>query len=634
MFRIKAIKILPRWLIILIDLAIISISIVLAYLLRFNFDLTALGARNFYAEVGVFVLFNLLSFLLFKTYSGIIRYTGFQDGLRVVYTLLFVTILSFSFNLLFSYLLGYRFIPSSVIVISFFASSFFLILYRVIVKTIFAFYSNMVKKQKNVVIYGAGQLGRMTKQIIENDFATELKVVAFIEDDKSKQGKVIDGIKIFAIENIGQINHLAKEIIIAIRGISTEKKNLIVDSCLEHGMKVRQVPAIEHWVKGELSVKQIREIKIEDLLGRESIRINNIKVGHDLNNKCVLITGAAGSIGSELTRQVSTYNPSYLILYDQSETGLFEIDTEIKFKYPDTNLVTIIGDIINIDRLENIFKKYQPDIVYHAAAYKHVPMMESNPGEAVICNVLGTKVVADLAHKYHAYKFVMISTDKAVNPTNVMGASKRIAEMYVQSLNNFKVSPDSNYAKYVTTRFGNVLGSNGSVIPLFKKQIEFGGPITVTHPEITRYFMTIPEACELVLEAGAMGEGGEIYIFDMGESIKIVDLAKRMIVLSGLEVNKDVEIHFTGLREGEKLYEELLNNTENAKPTHHEKILIAKVKEEPYLKVSKEVENLIRIAENKDETELVGYMKKLVPEFLSNYSRFEALDKGRENSSK
>lgn len=633
MLKFSTIKILPRWLIVLIDLAIISISIVLAYLLRFNFDLAAIAARNFYAEVGVFVLFNLFSFLLFKTYSGIIRYTGFQDGLRIVYTLLLAAALITGFNLIYLYQTEIRFVPFSVIVISYFVSSFSLIVYRIMVKTIFSYYSHVIRKQENVVIYGAGQLGLMTKQIIENDSSTNLKVVAFLDDDKSKQGKDTDGVKIYKSNDIDQLIYLTKEIIIAIKGVSKEKKNQIVDLCLEYGMKVRQVPAIEQWVKGELSVKQIREVKIEDLLGRESIRLNNIKVGHDISNKCILITGAAGSIGAELTRQVANYSPSYLILYDQSETGLFEIETEINFKHPETNLVTVIGDIINIDRLENIFKKYQPDIVYHAAAYKHVPMMEGNPAEAVLCNVLGTKVVADLAHKYHAYKFVMISTDKAVNPTSVMGASKRIAEMYVQSLSNFKVSLGSNYAKYVTTRFGNVLGSNGSVIPLFKKQIESGGPITVTHPEITRYFMTIPEACELVLEAGAMGEGGEIFIFDMGESIKIVDLARKMIVLSGLEVNKDVEIHFTGLREGEKLYEELLNNTENARPTHHKKILIARVSEEPYLKVSKEVENLIRIAENKDEIELVGYMKKLVPEFLSNFSRFEALDKGKEISS-
>jgi FlaA1/EpsC-like NDP-sugar epimerase len=384
---------------------------------------------------------------------------------------------------------------------------------------------------------------------------------------------------------------------------------------------------VEHWVRGELSLNQIKDINIEELLERESIKLDNYNITQELKGRKVMVTGAAGSIGSEIVRQALYYNPELIILVDQAESDLFEVENELKLKKGTLKIYPIIADITNEDRMECIFKEFLPEIIFHAAAYKHVPMMEKNSSEAVLCNIKGTKQMADLSVKYGAEKFVMISTDKAVNPSSVMGASKRIAEMYVQSLNNYISKKNPDATKFVTTRFGNVLGSNGSVIPVFKKQIEQGGPITVTHPEITRFFMTIPEACQLVLEAGAMGKGGEIFVFDMGESIKVIDLAKKMVRLSGLEVGRDIEIIFTGLRSGEKLYEEVLDINENTLPTYHHKILIAKTREEKYDDVKNSVELLINSAQDNDELKLVGIMKYIVPEFKSNSSKFESLDK-------
>jgi FlaA1/EpsC-like NDP-sugar epimerase len=384
---------------------------------------------------------------------------------------------------------------------------------------------------------------------------------------------------------------------------------------------------VQHWVKGELSLNQIKEIHIEDLLEREAIRLDNRVIQNEIKGKKIMITGAAGSIGSELVRQVIHYGPKFIVLVDQAESPLFEIDNEAKNLGFSTPVISYVADITSHERMKAIFEDHRPDMIFHAAAYKHVPMMENNPSEAVECNILGTKILADLAVEHEAQKFVMISTDKAVNPTNVMGCSKRIAEIYVQSLNNHLKKFALARTSFVTTRFGNVLGSNGSVIPLFKKQIEKGGPITVTHPEITRYFMTIPEACQLVLEAGVMGKGGEVFVFDMGQSVKIHDLAKKMILLSGMTPGKEIDIVFTGLREGEKLYEELLNDHENTIPTHHNKIMIGMVKEYPYTEINSFVELFNDLVVDRNELKMVALMKELVPEFRSNYSRFEVLDR-------
>jgi FlaA1/EpsC-like NDP-sugar epimerase len=484
-------------------------------------------------------------------------------------------------------------------------------------------------KRANVMIFGAGQTGIITRHVLES--TPRMKVTGFLEDDPNKVGKVIDGVTIFEASS-SELNRLfveysIDELIITAKDISLERKNEVVDVCIKHQVRVRTVPPVGKWVKGELSINQIKEINIEELLGREAIKIKNGNIETDLRGKKVLITGAAGSIGSELFRQVILAGPSAVILIDQAESSLYELEHEARSMNISAQLYWYIADINNGDRVKTIFEEHRPSIVYHAAAYKHVPMMENNPVEAITCNILGTKTIADLSVEFGVSKFVMVSTDKAVNPTNVMGCSKRIAEIYVQSLNDYLETLGTTHTAFVTTRFGNVLGSNGSVIPLFKRQIQEGGPITVTHPEITRYFMTIPEACQLVLEAGTMGKGGEIFIFDMGKSMKILDLAKKMIWLSGLEPNKDIDIVFTGLREGEKLYEELLNNKENTIRTHHEKIMIAKVSQYSYQQINNYIELFNDLVYDKNELKSVALMKELVPEYKSNYSRYEILDK-------
>jgi FlaA1/EpsC-like NDP-sugar epimerase len=626
---IQSLRILPRWIIIVIDLFIFFISSILAYVLRFNFDIAAVLESNIIKGSLLFTVCGALALFITRSYTGIIRYTSLQDGLRIIYTTTLASIFVFIGNLLLWNEFNYNLLPLSVIVIGYFNAVIFLFYYRFAVKYIFTYYSNAIQKKNNVIIFGAGKFGRITKNIIDQDTTINHKVSAFLEDDKRKVGKSIEGVKIYNAkilhDLIKQCN--AKEVIISIQDLSLKRKNEIVDVCLQTNTKVRTIPPVENWVKGELSYRQFQEINIEDLLGRESIKLENNNIIQELKNKKVLITGAAGSIGSELCRQVVQYNPQAVIIIDQAESALYDIANELEPLKSAINLKMVIADVTNEGRMDSIFADFLPDIVFHAAAYKHVPIMENNPSEAILCNIMGTKILADMAVKYKVDKFVMISTDKAVNPTNVMGASKRIAEAYVQSLNNHLFKDLKRNTRFITTRFGNVLGSNGSVIPLFKRQIKSGGPITVTHPEITRFFMTIPEACQLVLEAGAMGQGGEIYIFDMGKSVKIVDLAKKMIKLSGLSLGKDIDIIFTGLRDGEKLYEELLNNMENTIPTHHPKIMIAKVKEESYLKVSKQILDLIKAANADDEFFMVGLMKEIVPEYISNFSRFEELDK-------
>jgi len=621
-------RILPRWLIICIDLFFISLSAFFAYLLRFNFSVSALIQHDFATGVFTQVVIGLVSILITSSYKGIIRYTGLQDGVRIFYMLVLNLVLSCGFNLVYFYNVNVNLIPYSVVFISFLASFLFLFNYRLLVKYIFSFYKRALLKKSNVLIYGAGQTGIVTKHVIDSSQSS--KVVGFLEDDTNKVGKVLNGSRIYSarsseLESILNSFNI-DDLIITVKNLSPETKNEIVDICLRNQVRVRVVPPAEKWVRGELSLNQIKEINIDDLLERDVIKLENKNLEKQLSGKKILITGAAGSIGSEIVRQVIQYKPSVIILIDQAESPLFEIDRQVKAIRNGILVIPYIADITNKTRLSAIFEEHKPNIIFHAAAYKHVPMMESNSSEAITCNILGTKILADLAVQRGVEKFVMISTDKAVNPTSVMGCSKRIAEIYVQSLNNHLYRSGIPHTSFVTTRFGNVLGSNGSVIPMFKKQIEQGGPVTVTHPEITRYFMTIPEACRLVMAAGAMGRGGEIFIFDMGQSVKILDLAKRMIRLSGFEPEKDIDIVFTGLREGEKLYEELLNKTENTVKTHHEKIMIAKVQEYSFSEINKYVELFIDLVDDRNELKMVALMKELVPEFKSNYSRFEVLD--------
>ncbi|RZK19516.1 MAG: polysaccharide biosynthesis protein, partial [Flavobacterium sp.] len=530
-----------------------------------------------------------------------------------------------------------------IIIVNGLTSFLLLITYRVMIKYFFLYIKNLNLDKKKVIIYGAGEAGLATKRTFDHDAKVNKTIISFLDDDERKVGKTIDGIKILGAKKLEALiaEHEVDEIIFASYTIPVERKNQIVDVCLENDVAVLNIPPADVWAKGKISTAQIQNINIEDLLNRKPIQINIDGIQSELKDKRILITGAAGSIGSEVVRQLMKFETGLIILCDQSETALHNIYLELEETHTTTNFHAFVGDVRDEVRMDYLFETYKPHYVYHAAAYKHVPLMEDNPAEAIKTNVMGTKTIADMAVKHGVQKFVMISTDKAVNPTNVMGASKRIAEIYVQSLNNslstnnFIFSNGLSYindlnvkpiTKFITTRFGNVLGSNGSVIPRFKQQIEKGGPVTVTHPEITRYFMTIPEACRLVLEAGCMGKGGEIFIFDMGKSVKIVELAKKMIRLAGLEPNQDIQISYSGLRPGEKLFEELLNDNENTMPTHHEKIMIGRVREYVFSEIESQIYTLLQHAKQNDDRQVVIAMKMLVKEYKSKNSVFEELD--------
>jgi len=613
----------PRWLIFLIDLFIVSCSILLAYLLRFNFSIPKIELKPLPIIFGCIVIIRAGSFIIARSYAGIIRYTSTSDAFRVVMTVFSGSAIFAMINLVTYFFINKFFLfPFSIIIIDFLITCMPMITFRMVVKIAFLELQHPERTHVNVIIYGAGEAGITAKRVLDRDASTKYKLIAFLDDDPGKVGKKLEGIDIVNPDKLNDLLeiHTVGQVILAIQQFDTQRKQELVDLCLEHDVKVLTVPPMMEWINGELSFNQIKKIKIEDLLEREEIHLDDRQIRAELTGKTIIITGAAGSIGSELARQIMKFHPLNLLLIDQAETSMHELELEFTENYRDSHSRFLLADIRNALRMENIFRELKPDIIYHAAAYKHVPVMESNPSEAILTNVNGTRILADLAIKYGAKKFIMISTDKAVNPTSVMGASKRIAEIYTQSLNH------NGEPRFITTRFGNVLGSNGSVIPLFRSQIEKGGPVTVTHPEITRYFMTIPEACALVLEAGSMGKGGEIFIFDMGKSVRIVDLAKRMISLSGLTLGKDIQVRFTGLRPGEKLYEELLNSKENTIPTHHPRILIAKVREYNTGEVALRIDELIRLAGSGHEKEVVQKMKDIVPEFKSQNSIFEELD--------
>jgi FlaA1/EpsC-like NDP-sugar epimerase len=514
------------------------------------------------------------------------------------------------------------YIPRAIIIIEFITSSAGLIAFRLLVKFTYWELKNPNVKAKNVVVFGAGEAALITKKALSQNTSDRYKVIAFIDDSRRKVGKKIENIRIHHSDDFEQIleNKEVDQVIISVQNINPTRKKEIAELCLAKNVKVQNVPPVKKWINGELSINQIRDINILELLEREEIVLDTNLIKQELTGKVILITGAAGSIGSEIARQVIEYKPQKVILLDVAETPIYHIELEFT-KHPLVkNIEFVVADIRNKDRMRNVFDTFKPNIIFHAAAYKHVPLMENNPSEAIMTNVHGTKTLADLSCEFKIEKFIMVSTDKAVNPTNVMGASKRIAEIYVQTLNKNKNT------KFITTRFGNVLGSNGSVIPLFTKQIQSGGPITITHPEITRFFMTIPEACQLVLEAGAKGNGGEIFVFDMGKSVKILDLAKKMVKLSGRKLGVDIQIIFTGLRPGEKLYEEVLATEENTLSTDHPKIMIAKVREYETEEVLKQINNLIHLFDTQDNFVIVRQMKKIVPEFLSKNSMYESLD--------
>lgn len=616
---------LPRWTILFIDLFICAFSLTLAFFLRFNFkSIPQNELALFPISYTAVIIIRFIAFSLSKIYKGVVRYTGAKDATRIFLVVITSSLVLYVINIFTrQILLGYYIVPNSVIVIDGLVTMFIMISSRLAIKAIYFENKNPEKQKTHVIIYGGGESGIITKRTLDRDVAVKYKVVGFIDDDVKKTGRSLEGVFIFPPEKLEDLikENNVESVILSIQNLNPLKKNSIIDACLKHNVRVLNVPPVAKWINGELSFNQIKGINIEELLEREPIQLNNLAINEQLNHKIILITGAAGSIGSELARQCAKFNPKLLVLLDQAESPLHELELEFNEKGADCKHEVVIADVRNKERLQNVFNTFKPHIVFHAAAYKHVPMMENNPSESILTNILGTKTVADLAVEFNVEKFVMVSTDKAVNPTNVMGASKRIAEIYIQSLGK------NSATKFITTRFGNVLGSNGSVIPRFKKQIEQGGPITITHPEITRFFMTIPEACQLVLEAGCMGKGSEIFVFDMGKAVKIVDLAKKMINLSGLKEDRDIKIIYTGLRPGEKLFEELLASSENTLPTHHAQILVGKVREYPFEEVTQFINELIALFNTQDNKRIVAKMKDIVPEFVSNNSMYETLDK-------
>ena len=625
MFKINNFSIVPKFVILLLDLGATVTALFIAILIQQNVSLAATNWEHMLNATLLILLVNALVFTTTKSYTGIVRYTGVQDALRIAIA---VGLSSFMILVINTVALGISTILSlTTLVISLYTifSFLFLISYRVLVKYLFAYAKNYKMQKKSVVIFGAAATGVATQRVLENDGLANIQVIAFIDDDRKKGSKNLNGAPILSFNEFKEMALIkpVDELIIATYTIPTKRKNEVVDFCLDHDIKVLSVPAYSKWAEGKFNSRQLQSIKIEDLLERDPIQINNNQIKSQIKGKRILVTGAAGSIGSEIVRQLNPYGPDVIILCDQAETPLHNLELELKENGTRINCVSYLADITNKTRMQKLFEEFEPQYVYHAAAYKHVPMMELCPTEAVRNNVIGVKVMADFAIQYKVERFVMISTDKAVNPTNVMGASKRMAEMYVQALSN---QPDLP-TKFITTRFGNVLGSNGSVIIRFKEQIEKGGPVTVTHPNITRYFMTIPEACQLVLEAGSMGNGGEIFVFDMGKPVAIAELARKMIRLYGLIPNIDVNITYSGLRPGEKLYEELLNDAENTTQTYHEKILIAKVREVSFDLVKQNTYELETIlTTTNDEMLLVGKMKELVPEYISNNSIYQQLD--------
>lgn len=623
---------MPRWIIVLLDLTMICITAILSYILIHRTGVLYIKPSLYTISIPVYIFVSVLSFRAFRTYSGIIRHSSYIDAIKIFFAQFTTSFIILAFNSVYRSITGDLLYLNIWILINAVFSFSCLFLYRVLVKQVFENYFNHSYKEKltRAIIYGSDANAIAVGNALKSEIPARFKLVGFIDKNSHNSSKMILGLPI--LQHKKKVSVLmrivrAEALIIADKSLTKEEKLTIVDECLEFNYKVYTVPLISDWEDQKEISKKVKNFEIQDLLERKPIVLDNNSISVQLEGKTVLITGAAGSIGSEIVRQVTQFNPKCIVMVDQAETPLHHLGLEMDKISNVSNLYPVISDVRDRNAMVEIFKRFKPEVVYHAAAYKHVPLMEENPAQAIFVNVSGTKNIADLSCEFNVDSFVMVSTDKAVNPSNVMGASKRIAEKYVQALHNKLVAENGSCkTKFITSRFGNVLGSNGSVVPLFTKQIESGGPITLTHPDIIRYFMTIPEACQLVLEAGAMGKGGEIYIFDMGKPVKIIDLAKKMIMLAGYTPDKEIKIKIVGLRPGEKLYEELLNDTSKTLPTHHDKIMISQETYDDFNSFEELTKELIFAAGTYENEVIVYKMKQIVPEFISMNSKFSELD--------
>ncbi len=627
-------KFLSKWTVLAIDVITVVLLYPIAVIIRNNFEFSHIDYVLTLERTISIIAVYLLSFIAFGSFKSVIRQTGIADSYIIAKSTLTASLSLIGISL-FIQSIGVNIdilsISRSVIIIHFLISLTSLIAFRFFIKAVFHKVRQLeqLKNETVVMIYGSGEMGEITRHSLERELQKKYRVQCFIDDNTTKQGKKQNGIPVLSADvalKAQFVNkHRINQVIIAINKLSKEKRKSIIEDCIKLNVETKIVPAIESWIQNDFSPKEIKRVAIEDLLGREPISLSNSTICKELDKKVILITGAAGSIGSEIARQVIAYNPSKVVMVDQAESPLYDLQMFLERKHPDKadRLVFIVADVTRFQHISSIVGNNKPDIIYHAAAYKHVPLMEQYPIEAARVNLIGTRNLADIACKFDVSKFVLVSTDKAINPTNVMGATKRAAEIYVQSKNASGVCS----TKFITTRFGNVLGSNGSVVPLFKKQIEEGGPVCVTHPDVMRYFMTIPEACNLVLEAGAIGKNGQILVFDMGQSVKILHLAEKMIRLMGKEPHKDIKIEFTGLRPGEKLIEEVVSNQEENLPTHHPKIMISKTKVQNYINVLENIAKIEKMIFGHNEWGTVKQIKQMVPEFISNNSNFSILDK-------
>jgi FlaA1/EpsC-like NDP-sugar epimerase len=632
-FNIHNLSYLPRWVIVVMDFSVLVLAFFFTVLIFKGTGLEYVITPYTFRFLSVFFGVNLFFFWLFRTYSGIIRHSSYIDAVKLLFSQMAVLVLFLIFNFGYEMAYGVKAFLNTAFFINIVLSFCGLFLYRVIIKQTFERYFSEIGKENLIrtIIYGTDANAISVANALKFETPSRFKIVGFVDKNNQNATKRMLDLPILIKKKklpplMRSVN--AQAVIIADKSMSKEEQLTIVDQCLEFNYSVFTVPLISDWQNQKEISQKVKSIQIEDLLERKPIVLDNKLISKQLKDKTVLITGAAGSIGSEIVRQVLSFNPKTIIILDQAETPLHHMYLEMQNTGSYSKIHTVIADVRNKSAMNKVFETHRPQMVYHAAAYKHVPLMEENPSQAILTNIEGTKNLADLSCLYHVKKFVMVSTDKAVNPSNVMGASKRIAEKYVQSLQlKIQNEGEKNVTKFITTRFGNVLGSNGSVVPLFTKQIAAGGPVTITHPDIIRYFMTIPEACQLVLEAGAMGNGGEIYIFDMGKPVKIIDLAKKMIKLAGFIPDKDIEIQIVGLRPGEKLYEELLNDTSKTLATHHEKIMIAEEIQDEFETLHADIDELIEKANFFGNDDIVMQMKKIVPEFISMNSTFQLLDK-------